>query len=302
MRGISESGCSPKVEMHFPETQAIRSEVQRYTSQLGVEVQEFAHASMAGGGDKGVRYAWLLSQLSAMDTAPVLIAAAGNPDGSASMLLHLAESRRHSVLPFGHLGGAASLSLERQRYSLGDRLEDLYSWLQDPRPIDRIDEALKRLVAPVLQPQPSDPEPTRFFISYPRERFQEADLVENHLRRRNLEVFRDDQAFDPSGDLQQEIREAIHKADVFISLWCAEYACSPWCFDEIDLALELRSGSKLKVWILMLDNTRVVPPGARGLIFHNCKSREALQQVLTDLIDRDDRSSGRFTAAECGFP
>ena len=42
------------------------------------------------------------------------------------------------------------------------------------------------------------------------------------LRRRNLNVFRDDRDFLPGAVVNTEIDEHIKRADVFIALWCGE--------------------------------------------------------------------------------
>jgi hypothetical protein len=153
--------------------------------------------------------------------------------------------------------------------------------------MDHVCEALDRLVAAKLQSGQTKQEPVRFFISYPRQKISEADLIETLLRRRNLEVFRDDQAFDPNCELTEEIRQSIHRSDIFVALWCTEYACSPWCYDELAHALGLRSAEKIKIWLLQLDSTRIVPPEARGLIAQPCHSREEIQNVIIKLLDKE---------------
>lgn len=285
LTGAAVSGNKPRIEMHFPETQENLAAVQNLATALDLPIQMFAHAANPTDSDQGKRYAWLLSQLSALDAAHVVVAAAGNPVGSANMFLHLAEARRSPILPFGHLGGAAAKCLERQRYVLEDRLGELKSWLQSPAPMDRIADALDLLTAPLLSTTGVVSERRRFFISYPRAKAAEADLIETLLRRRDCMVFRDDQSFDPSRELQQEIEQAIRGSHVFIALWSAEYACSPWCYDEIALALQLRSAGELEVWLLQLDDTRIVPPGARKLISQPCRSREELQSTVLKLLD-----------------
>ena len=285
LKGAAASGARPRIEMHFPEMPDILEAVRQEAAVVNLDVHEFSHAAQPSGGEQGMRYAWLLSQLSALDSAHVVVAAAGNPAGSANMLLHLAEARRCPILPFGHLGGAAARALERQRYVLEDKLGDLRSWLLSPTPMDRVGEALDRLTAPALARRRTATDSGRFFISYARPRVTEADLVETLLRRREHTVFRDDQAFDPSAELTQEIERAIRSSQVFVALWSADYACSPWCHDELALALELREEEKLSIWLLQLDDTRVVPPGARKLISQPCRTRDELRSTMLKLLE-----------------
>jgi len=300
IQGVARSGHRPRIEMHFPETEENVSAVRQLSDNVGVGLQTFMHAASEDSGDQGKRYAWLLSQLSALDTAHVVIAAGGNPSGSANMLLHLAEARRKLVLPFGHLGGAAARCLERQRYVLEDSLGDQKAWLQAPSPMERVSEVLDRLTSPARSGTNSSVEQTTFFISYPRDRAADADLVETMLRRRGRTVFRDDQEFDANGELQQEIDGAIRRSHVFVALWSVEYACSPWCHDEMALALELRAAGNLDIWLLQLDGTRIVPPGARNLISQPCSSREKLQATMLKLLEARERISEKSCSADEG--
>jgi hypothetical protein len=121
MRGAAVCGVDPTIEIHYPNTAAIRAAVHARSSELGLRtLREFTHAPMEEEGEKAARYAWLLAQLGARETAHVVIAAGGYPSGSANMLLHLAAARRKLILPFGHLGGAAARSLDRHRYELDE--------------------------------------------------------------------------------------------------------------------------------------------------------------------------------------
>jgi hypothetical protein len=285
LKGVAASKHRPRVEMHFPETPENLKAVEELSADLKLPLQKFAHAADRTAAEQGKLYTWLLSQLSALDTAHVVIAAGGRPDGSANMLLHLAEARRFPILPFGHLGGAAARCFERQRYTLEDKLGPLRPWLLSPSPIDNVATVLERLSTPAHTDEKLPNQPSRFFISYARARVAEADLVETLLRRRELTVSRDDQAFDPSAELTQEIERAIRTSNVFVALWSSEYACSPWCHDEMTLALELRAAGKLDIWLLQLDETRVVPPGARKLISHPSKNRDDISSTLLKLLD-----------------
>lgn len=57
------------------------------------------------------------------------------------------------------------------------------------------------------------------FVSYARRRLQEADLAEMTLRRRGLEVFRDEHDFAAGAHLMGEIEEHLAGCDVFVALW-----------------------------------------------------------------------------------
>lgn len=148
MRGVAASGESVRVEIHYPGVPAIGAAVRVVASDLALHLAKHVHPRPVSPGEGETRYAWLLSQLSALDGAHAVVAAAGNPAGSANMLLRLAEARGKPILPFGHLGGAAAASLDRQRFALADRLGDLVPWLHAPEPMARVADALNLLGRP----------------------------------------------------------------------------------------------------------------------------------------------------------
>ncbi len=108
------------------------------------------------------------------------------------------------------------------------------------------------------------------------------------LRRRNYTVLRDNNDFTPSENISSAIKERIHKAHVFIAVWCREYACSPWCFDELSIALKSHVKEGRELWIFNLDQTRMVHPDARNLLSYSIKSREELSGKIADLLRPKD--------------
>jgi hypothetical protein len=109
--------------------------------------------------------------------------------------------------------------------------------------------------------------------------------VETLLRRRNLRVFRDESEFGAGHSIPIAIQEGIFNANVFIALWSTEYACSPWCFDELELALDRHASGALELWLLRVDSTRVVPTRARDLVHYDVPTREMLEGRVLSLLD-----------------
>jgi hypothetical protein len=283
-----EQNGGPAVEFHYPDSAGVREQIQTLCETLGLRrVERFAYFPLpaAEAPRQLSTHAWLLAQLAAMQRSHSILALGGKPSGSASLLLALAESQHKQILPLTFLGGAAADSFARLRYELQDRLGSGVSARLDATSAGDAVLLLEQLTAERVTQATSGAGIT-FFISYPRTRPQEADFVEMVLRRRNFEVYRDERDFGAGRPLPGEIRENIHRATVFIAIWCREYACSPWCFDELQLALDRSEAGATTLWLLCVDDTRIVPPGARNLVSYPSKDREELERHLLILLDR----------------
>ncbi|HEY0761808.1 MAG TPA: toll/interleukin-1 receptor domain-containing protein [Pyrinomonadaceae bacterium] len=278
------------VEFHYPRSASIGTEVTRLTKKFSLkQARSFLHLPPADRSAESLKYAWLLAQISAMERSHAILAIGGKRNGPASLLLPLAEEKRRHILPLTILGGAAEQSFIRQRYALEDRLGNGMAALSER---DRIEEAIALLGDLSHSHEAANKiEGRRFFISYPRCRPQEADFIEMILRRRNQIVFRDDQNFAAGQPIPMEIDQHLYHAEVFVAIWCKEYACSPWCFDELDLALQRHKEGRLTLWLLCVDDTRVVPPAARELVNYSVSSRTDLEGTILKLLEPPEISS-----------
>lgn len=284
---LKERKTGSTIEFHHPDCPSVENEIRELIARQSLEnVRLFAHsATLDGSGEKPTNYDWLLAQLLAMESSQAVIAVGGKSDRSASMLLRLAESVRKPVIPFTFLGGAADQSYQRRQYQLQDMLGPDVGLLREPGKESEVLSYLPRIASNEFTGGGRRSQ-TTFFISYPRERPEEADFVEMVLRRRGLIVYRDERDFGTGNVLQHEIDEYIHRSSVFVALWCKEYACSPWCFDELELALSLQKSKGLKIWLFSLDGTRIVPRNARGLISLPAKSRSEVERNILALLDK----------------
>ena len=107
---------------------------------------------------------------------------------------------------------------------------------------------------------------------------EEADYVETLIRRRNGVVYRDEEDFEPAAETQEEIIKNIKRSNVFVAIWCKEYACSSWCFDELELAIQRRKEGLSELWIFCVDDTRIGPRDAKRRIYYNVNSREGRER------------------------
>ncbi len=289
LRGWTTTGPADRIqgrlEIHLPNLPSIRETLDALlATQKAQDARPFYHAVPVSSDNRpNLEHAWLLAQLAALDTCQGVIAIGGKSDGAASLLLSLAATRRVPVLPLGFLGGAAAAHLDRHRYELSDALGHDADRLPGA-PKDAV-SLLERLVEPKVVGGSKVAPPSRFFISYPRERSAAADQVEALLRRRNAEVFRDDDSFEVGAEITGEIRRNILRSEVFLALYCKEFMLSPWCFDELELAFERSGKGLLRIALLCLDDSRVVPPQARALATYPCRDRNELEMRVRAIVD-----------------
>lgn len=291
LAAIEESGENSLIEFHHPDTANVVAEMETFKKHFPPALlKSFRHPTPRDEkGNDVLEYAWLLAQTYAMDRSHGVVALGGKAGKAASLLLGLVDVRKKPILPLTFLGGAATQAYDRCRYLLEDRLGSDLSALHDSGRSAEIVELLVRASSDSLTSS-SVSTPLKFFISYARARPAEADFVETTLRRRQCDVFRDEKDFAPGSPIPSEIEAAIYNANVFIAIWCNEYACSDWCFDELSLALRRREAGKLTVWILCVDNTRIVPPGARNLTNYPARSREELERHVMVLLEQSKKS------------
>lgn len=278
------------VEFVHVSTPEVERELSRLANALQVQLILIPQAPPIE--PEGLRYSWLLCQLSALESCHGLLAIGGRPAGSTDMLLRLAESKGKPMIPFPLLGGAAEQSYYRRRYELADKLGSAFEGLDHEDSLVDAAEHLSAVASRVPSTRSSSPSGVsplerRFFISYPRARACEADFVETILRRRGRVVFRDESDFGAGHAIPNEIREAIYASDVFIAIWCAEYACSPWCHDELNIALDRAEERGIALWIFCVDETRMVPPRARSLVSYSSRTRKELEGQVLQLLARD---------------
>lgn len=275
-----------KVEIHYPETPVVSGEVRKLLSDLvNVDAKRIPCKHVdSPESEVNIQYSWLFAQLNALDSCAGVVAVGGKPTGAARMLFQLAVSKNKSILPLTFLGGAASDYCDTYHWDLYDVLGKDLEFVTDSAHINRVPELLEKLIEGV-----PTREEHRFFISYARARPQEADYVETLIRRRNGVVYRDEQDFEPAAETQYEIVKNIRKSNVFVAIWCKEYACSPWCFDELELAIQRKKEGLAELWIFCVDDTRMVPRGAREMNYYSVSDRESLEAKVLHLMNRLDK-------------
>jgi hypothetical protein len=261
---VSSGRSSPaKLIVHRPADRIIREQWRFVVQEIGlVKPQFYDHRGpdfRARGGNEvasweGLRLAFLLCQIEALDDCDVVLAVGGKTDGPAILLLAIAREKGRVILPYRFLGGAAERTFAQAEGGLKARLE-----LSD---LDKLSDMSEGAAAALdLLEKLSGARniaPARIFMSYSWRRADYADLVEALLRRRErVTVFRDERDVRQGERIDVRVEDEIRtKCNVFLAIWCREYVGSPYCHDELELWVEHRGRENL--YLLRFDETRPV--------------------------------------------
>jgi hypothetical protein len=126
--------------------------------------------------------------------------------------------------------------------------------------------------------------PGRVFISRARPDADFAHALENYLVSAGLDVLLGERSVQADQTIESAIENAVLGADLFIALWSKSYGLSPFCFDEIDLALQRHSAGELQVWIINLDGSDIIPPAARHLPQVVARTPYSLIAIVRELL------------------
>ncbi|MEI6947333.1 toll/interleukin-1 receptor domain-containing protein [Paraflavisolibacter sp. H34] len=276
------------LELHYPKIIETEELWNNIVADLSIKVSKFRHEASEIKEKDSVKYAWLFCQIQAIANSDFVIVIGGKTSGSSNLLVRVAEAQEKEIIPLPKFKGVGGLFFERRRYQLIDswgseNVEKFYNCDDPEKIIDIIVDGPKDRRAEFPK---NKKQYLNFFISYPQERPAEADFVEMILRRRNHNVLRDETSFSAGEEIINSINESIYKSDVFIALYCKEYACSPWCFDELSLAIDPHQKEGKLIWLICMDDTRIVHPKARKILRYKAVTREEIERVILRELEK----------------
>ena len=266
IKGYSKSVTTGKVFFHSPKHEKVQKKRNDLIKVLGDQCPEihcFEHPGPPN--DTAWSQAWLLSQLQALEYADAIVAIGGKVSKTANTLLHLAEGKGIAIIPFTFLGGAAELFFKRHKWdSLHPTLNTNY--LKEEKGIIEVIQLINQIkIDRISKINQNLAKPNSFFIS--RSNFDSyfGDKLKLFLERRGYNVFLGDEVVNSSQMALITIESTIISCDVCIILWSKNFALSPWCYDELKLAINLQNSGELRIWFFNIDNSLVVPSRAREL-------------------------------------
>jgi hypothetical protein len=288
LRGYVEAEGAGTVHMHRPRYTDVDRRYAQLRVELGRSAVERIRSWYYPGPEKdspdALGQAWVLCQLMAMEHADVIIAVGGKPARTASTILHLAEARHKPIVPFAFLGGAAERAFLRRDW------EDIYPWLDASQLMDKnavgsaMTIAEQMVMARVRQSDRRQGPPSAVFVSRARPDAWFARALDDYLSTTGLTVLFGERELPPDQTVEAAIEDAVRKSDLFIVLWSKSYAASRYCYDEIQLALRRHRAGEMRLWMINLDGSDVVPAEARDLVTLMARTPEDVVAVVRDLL------------------
>jgi nucleoside phosphorylase len=264
--GYYQSGQGGVIEFHSPKNAQVEERHGDLVDVLGegnTEIVVFGHP---GYEDDESRFqAWLLAQLLALERADVVVAIGGKISKTANTLLHLAEGRRLPIVPYTFLKGAAQRAFARRDWQTLHPKIDVKA-LSRANGVEKVIEIANQLLIDAVSFESGNLSGARtVFISRAKEDATIADGLATYLRKARLNVLMGETSIGSRQLAQVSIEQSIKSSNICVFLWSKHYALSPWCYDELEFALDPSYAGHVTSWLFSLDDTPIVPKVARKL-------------------------------------
>lgn len=286
--GYADAKCGGVIQFHSPTHSTVEEKrclLRKTLGRPGLAIQDWNYPGPEGNEGDVWFQSWFLAQIQALEKADVVVALGGKISQTASTLLHLAEAKGLPIIPFTFLGGVARRSYERRDWSRLNPGFD-HSVLCDVDGVEHTIEIANRLILDRMQPRFCPERPKVVFISFAHQDSVIANELRAALVKEGIEVLVGDDEIRSDQMVTATIEQAVLRSDVCAVLWSRQYAQSPWCYDEMSLAINQQEYGKIKVWLFNLDDSPIVPSQARKLPAISVKSGNAMHQCVHELLGK----------------
>jgi hypothetical protein len=285
--GYADAKAGGVIHFHSPSHPKVEEKRQLFRQTFGrpnLAIQDWNYPMPDADEQDSWSQAWLLAQLQALEKADVVVALGGKLSKTASTLLHLAEARGLPIIPFAFLGGAAGRIYRRRSWARCNPEFDA-SILENEGSVEHAVRIANHMVLDrVKRPIVSGSRPKTIFISVARQDAAMGTALGDMLKSYGIEVVFGESEIVPDQLIPATIEHALRRSDIVAVLWSRSYAQSPWCYDELALALNLEAVSGMKVWLFNLDDSSIVPTKARKLPAISVRSEEGVRSAVKDLL------------------
>lgn len=287
-RGYAESRSEGgTIQFHSPEHPDVKMKREQLQQTLGwpaERLQVYNYPGPESTDEAAWHQAWLLAQIQALEKADVVVAIGGEVSKTANTLLHLAEARGLPVVPFSFLGGAAQRLFSRRDWKgLNPGFDASILTREDG--VRCVVEIINRLAMDrIRQLSGDETRPEKVFISVAQQNNAMGDAIAEALKERGIEAVRGDHEIRSDQMVSVSIEQALLRSDTCAILWSRHYAQSPWCYDELAMALDRQAYRGMKVWLFNLDGSPVVPAQARKLPSIAATTPTAINAAVAELL------------------
>lgn len=285
--GYADAKAGGVIHFHSPIHPKVEGKRQLFRQTFGqpnLTIQDWNYPAPETDEQDSWSQAWLLAQIQALEKVDIVVALGGKVSKTASTLLHLAEAKGLPIIPFAFLGGAAGRTYQRWNWT---RLNPGFdaSILKNESSVEQAVRIANHLILDrVRRSIAGDSRPKTVFISVARQDAAMGAALEGVLRSRGIETVLGESEIGPDQLISATIEHALRRSDIVAVLWSRSYAQSPWCYDELALALNLEALGGMKIWLFNLDDSSIVPTQARKLPAVSVRSEEGLRSAIKDLL------------------
>lgn len=285
--GYADAKAGGVIHFHSPSHPRVEEKRQLFRQTFGqpnLVIQDWNYPVPDADEQDSWSQAWLLAQLQALEKADVVLALGGKLSKTASTLLHLAEAKGLPIIPFAFLGGAAGRTYRRRNWARCNPGFDA-SILESEGSVEQAVRIANHVVLDrVKRSIVSCARPKTVFISVAKQDAAMGAALGDVLMSYSIEVVLGESEIVPDQLIPATIEHAIRRSDIVAVLWSRSYAQSPWCYDELALALNLEAVDGTKVWLFNLDDSSIVPTRARKLPAISVRSEEGLRSAIKGLL------------------
>lgn len=286
--GYADAKCGGVIQFHSPTHSTVEEKrclLRKTLGRPGLVIQDWNYPGPEGNEEDVWFQSWFLAQIQALEKADVVVALGGKVSQTASTLLHLAEAKGLPIIPFAFLGGVAQRSYERRDWS---RLNPGFdsSILCDIDGVEHTIEIANRLMLDRMQSSLCLERPKVVFVSFAHQDSAMANALRAALLKEGIEVLVGDEEIRTDQMITATIEQAVLRSDVCAILWSRQYAQSPWCYDEMSLAINQQEYGKIKVWLFNLDDSPIVPAQARKLPAISVRNGHAMHHCVGELLSK----------------
>jgi hypothetical protein len=116
---INHNQIVPNIELHYPTDEKTVEKWSEILRDDNLKIKHFKHPHEPNTKEN-LKFSWLYSQMQALEKADVIFVIGGKIDGSANLLLRMAEAQDKNVIPIYAFEGLSLHFYRRNYYKLFD--------------------------------------------------------------------------------------------------------------------------------------------------------------------------------------